>query len=294
MTEMTVRQETFVRSTELTMLEERIAAHLSCAYSQIVEVGRCLNEAKERKLVPHGQWANWLNETAGMNERQAQQWMRIAREVPADSVLATLEYSKIRAIMALPDPEEREQAAKEAKAEDSTVRELEAKIRTLQEQKMAAISGAKRIDAEKKALAADAERTVKSLQAEIEELKNAQEHSSGISPEAQAQIDALKVKLENAQTFAKIQAEKRQEAQARLIDLQRDMKNGSAVSSAFGGEDMMAAARSFVSTAGAVPHMAAEFAGMDAGQRRLYEQALSMIETWCRGAHEALNTIVVG
>lgn len=293
MNEMQNRQQTFVKPAELTMLEDRIHAHLNCAYTQIVEVGRCLNEAKERKLVPHGEWTGWLNEVAGMNERQAQQWMRIAREVPEGSVLASLEYSKIRAIMALPDPEEREQIAQEAKDNDLTVRDLERQIRTLQAQKDAAIRGAKDMDAQYKQLKAAAGQDVKRLQDEIDRL-NSLPKDTGISAEAQAEIDRLTGKLHDAETFAKIQSEKRQQAQRQLIDLQKQVQEGGSTVSAFGGEEMLAAARAFISAAGAVPHMGAEFCGMDPAQRRAFEQAAEMVEAWCRGAREALNTIVVG
>ena len=292
MTEMTARQETFMKLPELRVLEERIHAHLSCAYTQIVEVGRCLNAAKERRLVPYGHWAEWLADVAGMNERQAQQWMRIAREVPEDSALAALEYSKIRAIMALPDPEEREEVAKAAKEQDMTVRELEKKVRDLQKQRESAVKAASEEALKRRQLTDEAKRNIETLQSEIERLKN-QPAETGISPEAQAEIDRLKAQLESAQTFGMVQSEKRQEAQRKLLDLQHQMQNAGPASAGFSGDDCLAAARTFAATCGAVPHMGAEFAGMDAAQRRQFEQALSIMEAWCRGAHEALNTIVV-
>ena len=58
-------------------------------------------EAKERELVPHGQWEAWVRQHTGMSERTAQRLMATAREVPEGSVLATLPISQVQAILAL-------------------------------------------------------------------------------------------------------------------------------------------------------------------------------------------------
>ena len=89
--------------TTLQNIERRIALHMQGAYANILEVGRCLIEAKEANVVPHGQWEAWGQRTAGMSERSAQRLMQAAREVSPESAMAKLPISKIQAILALPD-----------------------------------------------------------------------------------------------------------------------------------------------------------------------------------------------
>ena len=76
--------------TTLQNIERRISHHMQGAYSNILEVGRCLIEAKESGLVPHGQWEAWVNRVAGMSERSAQRLMQAAREVSPESAMAKL------------------------------------------------------------------------------------------------------------------------------------------------------------------------------------------------------------
>ena len=99
--------------TTLANIERRIAYHIQGAYSNVIEVGRCLIEAKESGLVPYGQWEAWVNRVAGMNERSAQRLMKAAREVAPESAMAKLPISKIQAILALPEPQ-REAVAEKA------------------------------------------------------------------------------------------------------------------------------------------------------------------------------------
>ena len=77
--------------------------------------------------MPHGQWEAWVNRVAGMSERSAQRLMQAAREVSPESAMAKLPISKIQAILALPEPQREEVAAK-AVEENQTLRELQATI----------------------------------------------------------------------------------------------------------------------------------------------------------------------
>ena len=113
--------------TTLQNIERRIALHMQGAYANILEVGRCLIEAKEANVVPHGQWEPWVQRTAGMSERTAQRLMQAAREVSPESAMARLPISKITAILALPEPQ-REAVAVKAVEENQSLRELQATI----------------------------------------------------------------------------------------------------------------------------------------------------------------------
>lgn len=127
-------------STELDTLRQRVAIEArmehcrDAAASNLVEIGTLLNQAKDGGLVPHGEWREWVQEHAGMNERTAQRVMRIARELPAGSPLASLGVAKLSALLTLPEGE-REDAAKEMDAEHLTSREVEERVRAIRQER---------------------------------------------------------------------------------------------------------------------------------------------------------------
>lgn len=104
------------------------------AASNLVEIGTLLNQAKDGGLVPHGEWREWVQEHAGINERTAQRVMRIARELPAGSPLASLGVAKLSALLTLPEGE-REDAAREMDAEHLTSREVEERVRAIRQER---------------------------------------------------------------------------------------------------------------------------------------------------------------
>ncbi len=116
----------------LDQLELRIRDQRERFTQGLLEVGRCLNEAKDARLVPHGCWQDWVAAHTGLNVRSAQRLMRAAREIPKTSALSHLDFSKVSALLALP-AEEREDFAREADAENATLRQLEAAIREKKE-----------------------------------------------------------------------------------------------------------------------------------------------------------------
>lgn len=113
----------------------RIETGIRTAAQNVVQgyltIGSYLNEAKGRKIVPHGQWEDWVLYNTGLSLRQAQQLMKAAREIPEGSAMAALPLSKARVILHLPDAEERETLAKRATEENLTVRNLEEQIKQL-------------------------------------------------------------------------------------------------------------------------------------------------------------------
>ena len=84
-------------------IERRIQTHIQGAYANIVEVGRCLIEAKETGVVPHGQFEEWAGRVTGLQKRSYQRLMQVAREVSPESAMARLPITKITAILALPE-----------------------------------------------------------------------------------------------------------------------------------------------------------------------------------------------
>lgn len=119
---------------ERVMIETRIEACRDAAASNLVEIGQLLNRAKDSGLVAHGEWTAWVQEHAGMSERTAQRVMRIARELPAGSTLASLGVAKLSALLTLPEGE-REEAARQMDAERLSSREVEERVRAIRQER---------------------------------------------------------------------------------------------------------------------------------------------------------------
>ena len=189
--------------TTLANIERRIAYHIQGAYSNVIEVGRCLIEAKESGLVPHGQWEAWVNRVAGMNERSAQRLMKAAREVAPESAMAKLPISKIQAILALPEPQ-REAVAEKAVEENQSLRELQAIVDSMKEELDATRKQVTRTALERDNAIAVLDKVQKrraEFEHECNELRRRSQGATGISMEAQAKIDALEKALDKEQSM---------------------------------------------------------------------------------------------
>ena len=110
--------------------EARIHLYKEQIGTGYIGIGRTLIEAKDAKVVPHGQWETWVTETTGLTPRQAQRCMQAATEIRDGSAMAKLEMSK--ALMLLGsglDEEAREEIAGKAADEGATVKALREEIR---------------------------------------------------------------------------------------------------------------------------------------------------------------------
>lgn len=90
-------------------------------------MGQKFIEAK--KLVPHGEWGNWLESKVGFSQRTANNFMRIAREYASNSqAISNLEVSKIYLLMELP-VEEREEFANQNDLKNMSTRDVKQKLK---------------------------------------------------------------------------------------------------------------------------------------------------------------------
>lgn len=216
---------------DITEITNEILELKQQAGDAILNIGRCLNEAK--RVLPHGEWLPWLTEKVEFSERSAQQFMRLAREWSNPQALADLGKAKALTLLALP-AEEREQFisephvvnGEEKSVVDMTSRELEKAIRERREALEAkeAAEAEKRVAEESRAkmeqdMALEAEmlrlanETVKTLEEELRKLKEApvevavmevdQETIDKAKAEAVAEIEtALKKAKEKVDKYA--------------------------------------------------------------------------------------------
>ena len=118
------------RALTLADYEARIHLYKEQIGTGYIGIGRTLLEAKEAKVVPHGQWESWVTETTGLTPRQAQRCMQAATEIKDGTAMARLEMSK--ALMLLGsglDEETREEIAGKAVEEGATVNDLREQLR---------------------------------------------------------------------------------------------------------------------------------------------------------------------
>lgn len=282
----------------LANIERRISYHMQGAYSNILEVGRCLIEAKEAGLVPHGDWEGWVQRTTGMSERTAQRLMQAAREVSPDSAMARLPISKITAILALPEPQ-REAVAVKAVEENQTLRELQATIDDMRRDLEAARNDVKRAEGERdRAIEVnerisrnrlDASHECDRLRKELAEAKAAP--PTGISKQAQAEIDRLSAALADAEQMAEYQANARQQAQQELMDLKSQAARGDAAPvEDLTCESVALAVRTFMGTVGFLPH-SEKLVAMRYQDRQQVQAFARMIGKWAQDVTTTLDNV---
>ncbi len=100
----------------------------------IIEVGKELIECK--KVIPHGEWGNWLKENFGMTHRTADRFMKVADRFSnwtTSSNIDKLTNSQMLELLALPEGDEEKfiaaKAAEGKPVEDMTIKNLRAEIK---------------------------------------------------------------------------------------------------------------------------------------------------------------------
>jgi chromosome segregation ATPase len=273
------------------------------AYANVLEVGRCLIEAKEANVVPHGQWEAWVQRTAGMSERTAQRLMQAAREVSPESAMARLPISKITAILALPEPQ-REAVAVKAVEENQSLRELQATIDEMREELHQTRRQVTKANLERDnaiAVLDKAQKRRAAFESECNELRRQvqgikEAPATGISKEAQARIDsltkqkeALAAQLADAEKMAEYQARQREQAQAELLDLRTQTARGELpIQEDLTAEAVGMAARTFMGAVGYVPHSDKLVTLRDADRQEIATYA-TMLQRWTEDVLRVIN-----
>lgn len=123
-------------SDNLNQIELEIKHHKNIAGQSIWEIGRRLNHVKESNLV-HGQFVDWVENNLEISRRQANKFMKVAREFPNGKSTAQLGVEALYMIATLPEEErEREhslESGETKQVDEMTVRELQETKRKLRE-----------------------------------------------------------------------------------------------------------------------------------------------------------------
>lgn len=302
---------------KLANIEYRIAVSVQGAYENILEVGRCLNEAKDAGLVPHGEWEAWVRKNTGMSERNAQRLMQAARSVASGSMMERLPISKITAILALPESE-REAAAQKAVDENQTVKQLRKEIaeanrkretaETLRDTAQEALSTAQaefenklsdmrsrmeaaeeehmeQLDAAREIVGAEYQDQIDALQRELDGLRS----GNVLSASAEQRIRELEDEIESVNAYAEEQARLRSNAQETLLNMQASMGTPD-----HGRMDPMAIVpdiQNLIGTWAILPHMGEEIGRLSDRERETLKASLRLLAKFSVDVQEALMKI---
>lgn len=124
-------------------IEAEIMAQKRTIGRSIVIIGQALIEAKGQ--LAHGEWGDWLRDKVNFSRGTAENCMRIAKQVSGESMLLDLPYTKILALLSVPE-EDREQFAQDNQVEDKSVSEIKRLIRERDEARKSTMEQMERAD----------------------------------------------------------------------------------------------------------------------------------------------------
>ncbi|MGN0776725.1 MAG: DUF3102 domain-containing protein [Candidatus Ventricola sp.] len=124
-------------------IEAEILAQKRTMGRSIVIIGQALREAKGQ--LAHGEWGDWIRDKVNFSQGTAENYMRIAEQVSGESMLLDLPYTKILALLSVPE-EDREQFAQDNQVEDKSVSEIKRLIAERDEARKSTMEQMERAD----------------------------------------------------------------------------------------------------------------------------------------------------
>lgn len=191
---------------EINTIKQQARSYIT---NSCIEIGARLTEAK--RLIGHGNWSKWLEESVDYSERTAQNLMKIYRafgvegnqgklfgkELDAEQV-KELNYTQMTALLKIKDDDERVEFMEEHREElkDMSTRELEAKIKELNEAKEKAEEGRKKAEETADFLRKSASEADRKAKESIDRLETARNQAEAEGEFARQQAAKLRVELE--------------------------------------------------------------------------------------------------
>lgn len=306
-----------VRSLE--QLEIEIKAHSQYVTASIVAIGQALIEAKE--LLQHGEWGAWLRDRVQFSQSTANNFMRVAREIPLQSSIAALPYTKALALLDVP-ADQREQFAEENNVSERSAAALRKAIKDRKDAEAARDAA----QAEARALKASEERQTnmtEKLNAKCHELASALQDAEAriaqkpeiitetvtVAPadyddlKAQAEkAEALRRRAEAAEAYAAETETALREAQsaaqrARMAQIDADAR---VADDPLSLDAFCDACRALLSALCTAPHMNAYFLAKTPDDLRRYEAMTDSVMQWANDTRAAIleaarrDCIVIG
>lgn len=305
MSEITSAKETTVAV--LDGLAKEARTYSESIVINIFQLGRVYAEAKP--LVPHGEWGAWLRENSGVSERTAQQFMQVYSRFGNKPAFSHIEKTKLFKMLSLPEGTEDDFIA-EHDLSSMASRQVGEEVKRIREEADAEIERerAARRDAERRAEEAEnrpaamPDEVLQELQRGKEAIRERDEAIAQVREAAAANMEelrrltgensALRREIQDRDDMMREQQEEFDRNQAELLNLQSQMARGDAEKSPadeLTAEAFAAAVRQFIGTCARMPYMAATFAAMSQSIKAQYDELLSTVEGWAKGARKALN-----
>lgn len=108
----------------ITDITAEIRFYKAQTVQSVIEIGKRLTEAKG--MLEHGQWIDWLEGSVEISQRTAQRFMQLADTFPNASPVSHLSYSKLLALLAVPEEDREEflEVPHNVDGEEKTVAEM--------------------------------------------------------------------------------------------------------------------------------------------------------------------------
>ena len=265
-----------------------IRAHAVSMAMSYIAIGRDLIEAKGK--LSHGEWLPWLTEL-GFSSSAASNYMRLAREIPPDSMIGTLPVSKALALLQLPAGE-RETFAQANNIQDQSAEEIKRLIRERDEARQALEQG--KDNAQRVINRMDEQMSAKSirisqLQKELDAAKQQPPIRETVEVKP-ADYEELKRRVGMADQMvddamkAAMEAEER--AQSLAQELERAQAENDEAAEPKGADALISAVNDFLARVQILPFHAEEFSERD---RKGCMMFIGSVRSWCAQMSAALD-----
>lgn len=280
------------------------------AAQNLIQYGRVLVEAKP--YVPRGQFEKWVQESFGMSERTAQQYMAVWRRFGGNEQMQSIQFSNLQKMLALPEGEET-RFAEEHDLKNMTAREVEKAVQKVKAESREAINKERkaRLAAELRARELEqengqrperADAKLMEKDAEIAKYRKLaeqyQEEAETAQKDRRTAVEALNQTKQDLREAEELLSENQQaydRMQSELLNAQSMMARGDAervISDQLTAEDFSAAVRLFLGSAAQMPYMGSTFAQIsDMREYRQWDELLQAVEDWTKKARKALDTV---
>ncbi len=292
-------------------IEMEIKTRAGMITENIIIIGKMLMDVKGR--LEHGQFLNWLRDKVNFSQSTANNFMRIAREIPRTPGLVSLPYTKALALLDVP-ADDREQFAQDIKADEISTREIQRLTKEKEDAEKARITAENlaketaaqlavqtRIASSQQALSeqysdkyySEAEK-VALLESQLAAARSAEPEKVEVPPadyeQLKAQAAEAKQRAEEAEQYAIEQETALQRTQTEL----RKLKETRAEQPLLGNSPLSldafsATIKQFISQLGMAPNMAPFFRAMGPDTLHAYGQWVDVLADWVEGTKEAIG-----
>ena len=265
-----------------------IRAHAASMCMSYIAIGRDLIEAKGK--LSHGEWMPWLQDM-GFSSSAASNYMRLAREIPPDSMIGALPVSKALALLQLPAGE-RETFAQANNVQDQSAEEIKRLIRERDEARQALEQGKdnaqRALNRMDEVISAKSIR-ISQLQKELDAAKQQPPIRETVEVKP-ADYEELKRRVGMADQMvddamqAAIEAEQR--AQSLAQELERAQAENDEAAEPKGADALISAVNDFLARVQILPFHAEGFSERD---RKGCMMFIGSVRSWCAQMRAALD-----